>query len=92
MVFSTAGKPILATAGSNAARLSIAAQAAVGTPASRKNDFSATRSWLIRSTDGEGRTGRIDCSRSSPVALTFSNSKVMTSTAAAKARNASWSS
>ena len=62
------------------------------TPQPFRNAFSATRSWLTRSTAGEGRTGRSEASRSRPSALTFSNSKVMTSTTAAKRRSASGSS
>ena len=48
------------------------AQSVVRTPALLRNDFSAIRSWLIRSTAGDGLTGLIDANRSSPSALTFS--------------------
>ena len=46
----------------------------------------------MRRTAGEGRTGRSEASNSNPAALTFSNSKVMTSTASAKERSATGSS
>ncbi len=64
-----------------------AAQGAVAMPTPLTKDFSAIRSWLTRSTAGAGRTGLSEASKSSPSALTFSNSKLMTSTAAANARN-----
>ena len=66
---------------------STGAHGAVATPAALRKLFSSIRSWLIRSTDGAGRTGRSEASRSSPSALTFSNSKLITSTAAANARS-----
>ena len=46
----------------------------------------------VRKTSGDGRTGFSDARRSRPSALTFSNSKLMTSTAAANARrpSAAW--
>ena len=56
----------------------MATQDAVAIPAVLRKPFSSARSWLIRSTEGDGRTGRIDSSSSRPSALTFSNSKVMT--------------
>jgi hypothetical protein len=79
-------------AASRSAAVVISHQGAVGTPAAFRVDFSSTRSWLMRSTVGEGRTGLSEASRSSPSAETFSNSKVITSTAAAKARSACGSS
>jgi len=59
---------------------------AVGTPIRLRKVFSATRSWLVRRIAGDGRTGFNDARRSRPSALTFSNSKLMTSTAEAKRR------
>ncbi len=75
-----------ATAARSSSRPDTEAHGAVGTPASFRNRFSTTRSWLTRSTAGAGRTGLREASNSSPSALTFSNSKLMTSTAPAKAR------
>ena len=45
----------------------------------------------MRRIPGAGRTGLSEASKSSPSALTFSNSKLITSTAAANARNATGS-
>jgi hypothetical protein len=50
-------------------------------------DFSAILFWLTRRMSGDGRTGFNDARSSRPSALTFSNSKLITSTAAANARN-----
>ena len=74
------------TAARNPSRSSTGAQGAVGTPAPLRNVFSTTRSWLIRRIAGAGRTGFREARRSSPSALTFSNSKLITSTAAANSR------
>ncbi len=48
--------------------------------------FSTMRARLVRNMSGDGRTGVREASSSSPSALTFSNSKLITSTALAKAR------
>jgi hypothetical protein len=66
-------------------------QGAVPMPRPLTKLFSAMRSWLMRRIAGAGRTGFSEASRSRPSALTFSNSKLMTSTAAAKARSESGS-
>ena len=54
--------------------------------------FSATRFWLISNARGGGRTGAWAMSVAAAGAGTFSNSKVTTSTPAAKRASASVSS
>ena len=91
-VLSTAGTPITPRASAKSAGVPTRPKAAVGTPASRMNAFSASRSWAIARARGPGWQGTAAASVSTVASGTFSNSSVTTSTAPAKVAKAAVSS
>src|SRR5579884_615822 len=76
VVLSTPGRPTACIALARSEGLPTACQGAVAIPAPFIKLFSATRSWLMRKTAGDGRTGEWAASNSRPSALKFEGDDV----------------